>query len=157
MGYNVQEDFIARTLKIIAQYDKCTRGYTDDKKYEETLFVNCLMGILIITEAKYLDFCLKDRTQCISVQTKDGQAFFLTRENVEHLRVSVAHYNVELKSRELKSRIEAIKFSFKKKDSEEEFRKPVEFELAKFKPAIVKFGDQLLNAIKEYNSNRPIT
>lgn len=146
MKYTVQHDFIKRTLNILEHYDDITKYYLEEYKSEATLFVNCLMGLLIITDEKYIHLCVKKREESICVFTKTRQAFFLNKENVEHLRDSVAHYDVKLKSNPPKERIEGIEFTFKNRNGE--VREVVEFELVAFKPAIIEFANRLLKIIE---------
>lgn len=54
MEYNILErDFIDRTFKIIEQYDQYIVSQTNqEEKYEVTLLINCLLGLLIIPNEK---------------------------------------------------------------------------------------------------------
>jgi len=52
MNYETLEiDFIERTLAVIAQYEQCE---LKSDKYEVTLFVNCLTGLLLLPKEKGL-------------------------------------------------------------------------------------------------------
>ncbi len=51
-AYKTQEfDFIQRTKKIINQYDSLL--IPDNDKFEVTLFLNCLVGLLILPQQKW--------------------------------------------------------------------------------------------------------
>src|SRR4030067_3602426 len=50
MDYEIFErDFIVRTLRIVEQYDECIKGH---EKYEVTLLINCLLGLLILPKER---------------------------------------------------------------------------------------------------------
>lgn len=55
MGYytNGEIDFINRTFEIINQYN--SQKLNEEKKYEVTLLINCLFGILILAKNEWLD------------------------------------------------------------------------------------------------------
>lgn len=59
MGYytNGEKDFFLRTFKIIEQYNKKEVG--EEEKYEVTLLINCLFGILILINNEWVE-TLKD-------------------------------------------------------------------------------------------------
>jgi hypothetical protein len=101
MNYKEQEvDFIKRTKKIIEQYEQLVMP--KDERYETTLLLNCLLGLLIIPEQKWFN----NLPSTIITETEwgiDPNLISLIKNNkgidedksvaniVRHLRNSLAH------------------------------------------------------------------
>ncbi|MDR0834651.1 MAG: hypothetical protein LBN93_10805 [Candidatus Symbiothrix sp.] len=112
--YKQQEyDFVCRTRTIIEQYD---RLQIDEKeKFEVTLFINCLVGLLIIPQQHWYDNL---PTEIISQEKwgispndiKKNNKDNTVNEVARHLRNSVAHYNFKVISDDVSKKIDKIKF-----------------------------------------------
>jgi hypothetical protein len=48
-----EQDFVKRTLKLIEQYDKHRRTLPNAQHFEETLLVNCLIGLLVLPKERW--------------------------------------------------------------------------------------------------------
>jgi hypothetical protein len=114
--YNKQDiDFVKRTVEILEFYEKL--DLEKFKKYEVTLFINCLTGLLIIPKQVLFER-LKNLDTCIDTWgiSKDQIICELTNPTVgyvaEHLRNAVAHYRFELISKT--GEIQEIQFCDKK-------------------------------------------
>jgi hypothetical protein len=100
--YSIQDiDFVKRTLCILEQYKKSEIPKED--KFEITLFVNCLLGLILIPKSKLWDksIILKDPIETWGI--KNSQITTIEDDNtisnvLYHLRNSIAHYRFELKS-----------------------------------------------------------
>ena len=123
MEYKNQFDFITRTKEIIKQYK---RGQIPkEEKYEITLFLNCLVGLLIIPQQKWYrqlpteiitekewgisadDIIIAKR---YTVKTAKLTEQRKTIKNVAtHLRNSIAHYSFEVQKGQ-SGKIGSIKF-----------------------------------------------
>ncbi len=99
---NQDIDFVKRTLAILESYGKL--NWEESKKYEVTLFINCLTGLLIIPKHVLFER-LKNLDTDIDTWgiSKDQIICDLTNPTVgfvaEHLRNAVAHYRFELISK----------------------------------------------------------
>ena len=111
---NQEIDFVNRTKTIIEQYEKSI--ITEKEKYDTTLFLNCLVGLLILPQQHWF---LSLPTELISKKEwgihpnhvssiKEGET-----KNVKsiatHLRNSIAHYNFKAFDSSLRQ-ISRIKF-----------------------------------------------
>lgn len=119
MYYSNQEfDFVQRTIEIIKQYEK----FQIDKKekFEVTLFINCLVGLLILPQQYWFDNLPTDivsqREWGISPEhistIKKGETKNV-KDIARHLRNSVAHYNF-IAFKNSSSKICSIQFRDKK-------------------------------------------
>lgn len=116
---NIDVDFAARTVKIIQQYDQCTRPGPEN--FEVTLLVNCLVGLLILPQQRRYDSIpdtpIEDLAQW-SIEPafiqnwgspRNGQNPPKTlKELVRRLRNAVAHFHIEAEGTE--ADIERLKF-----------------------------------------------
>lgn len=107
-------DFVYRTKKIIEQYDNLTLSEKD--KFEVTLLLNCLVGLLIIPQ-QYWYYCLP--TEIISKKEwgvapedisfiREGETRNI-KDISRHLRNSVTHYRFKAFNNSFK-KISQIKF-----------------------------------------------
>jgi hypothetical protein len=103
---NIDTDFANRTLRIIEQYDEHIPEGPD--KYEVTLLVNCLLGLLVLPQQRRYDGIPDVPLDNLNEWQIEGA--FITawgigehgqpaprtlRELVRRLRNSVAHFQIE--------------------------------------------------------------
>ncbi|HML72243.1 MAG TPA: HEPN family nuclease [Macellibacteroides fermentans] len=96
--YNIQEvDFIYRTKKIIEQYDRFQIEKAE--KYEVTLLLNCLVGLLILPQQHWFDSLpinlISQKEWGINpnhiIMMKNGETKNV-KDIARHLRNSISHY-----------------------------------------------------------------
>jgi len=154
--YKQQEfDFVDRTKQIIEQYDNGIIP-TEKEKYEVTLFLNCLVGLLILPQQKWYDDLPTNITTSNDWGIDEAEIKIIKNPNLKeedktianiarHLRNSVAHYRFEVFSDE-KKEIQEIKFTdFKGKEKTFEAKISVE-SLRKFTE---KLTDVLMKKMKQ--------
>lgn len=106
-NYKQQEfDFINRTKEIIKQYDSLVvknEEISRDEKYEVTLFINCLVGLLILPEQEWFNQLPKEAISKEKWGISESQVIFIKegeKKNVKniarHLRNSISHYNFKV-------------------------------------------------------------
>jgi hypothetical protein len=94
---NQEFDFVDRTRKIIEQYDKSAIPKKD--KFEVTLFLNCLIGLLILPQQYWYDDLpteiISQKEWGISPEhislMKQGETKNI-KDISRHLRNSISHY-----------------------------------------------------------------
>lgn len=94
--YKQQElDFVIRTKIILKQYEEIEVN-EPNKKYEDTLFINCLLGLLIIPQQHWFDNL---PTQSLDKEwgiTASDITIINNKKNIDnisrHLRNSISHY-----------------------------------------------------------------
>lgn len=115
--YKKQElDFVCRTKEILKQYDRFQ--IEKSEKYEVTLLLNCLVGLLILPQQYWYDSLPEDLisegewgihpTNHISM-IKGGETKNV-KNIARHLRNSVAHYKFTAFDKQSKGKIRDIKF-----------------------------------------------
>lgn len=105
-------DFIERTQKILKQYQELS---IDEKnKYEVTLFVNCLVGLLIVPQQEWFNdlpetLLTKDEwgIDPNTISIREGEEKNI-KNFVRHLRNSLSHYNFRFQSKN--ERISSVRF-----------------------------------------------
>ncbi len=112
MSFYLQQefDFIDRTKAIIKQYDSLE---PDDKKFEVTLFINCLFGLLILPQQHWFNMLPEELLNTEKWGIDEGDIIFIKsgeEKNVKniarHLRNSISHYRIKVfnnTSNEIKS------------------------------------------------------
>jgi len=99
--YYTDKDFIDRTKKIITQYESQNFEHLPFKKFEKTLFINCLIGLLIYPKEKWFKLIPEDPinkpTWGISEQniTEMSEVKNL-KDLVRHLRNSISHNHFKI-------------------------------------------------------------
>ena len=119
---NQEYDFISRTKIIIEQYEKAK--IPKNEKFEVTLLLNCLVGLLILPQQNWYDSLptsiVSEEEWGIGEQDisfmKQGETKNV-KDIARHLRNSVSHYHFKAFKNEIND-IEYIKFEdFNKQDS----------------------------------------
>lgn len=148
MGYYLQQesDFIKRTLIIISQYDEL--DLPKNKKFEVTLLLNCLVGLIILPQQEWYnklpDEIIDSRKWGIGVE---HISFIKKGENksvknvVKHIRNSVSHYNYRAFSNS-KNKISELKFSDFTYDKIKTFESNIP--LKKFRKFVDEFSKYVL-------------
>lgn len=53
---DLERDFVSRTLQLLRQYDDFVRpAVTEEESLEETLLINCLVGLLVLPKERWHD------------------------------------------------------------------------------------------------------
>lgn len=147
MKYNApfEKEFICRTLKLLKQYETCC-GIV---KYEDTLFLNLCVGLLIMPQQTYFDqFKVLEHTivdkinwginvNDIDVGEKD--VFNIIR----HIRNSISHKRFELIS-ENSYDITHIKINDKVHRDDKEYSFAAKFSIADFKNFVINITEYAL-------------
>lgn len=102
-NYKQQEfDFINRTKEIVKQYDSLVvknREMRKEEKYDVTLFINCLVGLLILPEQHWFKNLPNTIISEAEWGISESQVIFIkeakktVKDVARHLRNSVSHYN----------------------------------------------------------------
>ena len=117
-----ERDFIKRTLKIIEQYNCVVeKGVLPENKFEVTLLINCLLGLLILPNQLHntliKTISIEDfkewgfQPEFIKNRGNRPEDMYIPHEIIRHMRNSVAHMKVrvcgdgiEIKTIEFKDR-----------------------------------------------------
>lgn len=145
--YNKQElDFVCRTKKIIEQYDKLE--IENGEKFEVTLFINCMVGLLIIPQQKLFD---KLPTVVIDKANWgiDPNVIKIGEKDIcnvaRHLRNSISHYNFN--SFSLNDEIEGFEFTDINKQEKTTFK--AQIKISELKVFVEKLIETFIVEINE--------
>lgn len=114
--YIIQDiDFVNRTVSILEFYKKL--DLKESENFEVTLFVNCLLGLIIIPKSKLWDKSIIIEDSIETWGLKDSQIKTIKdRKTISkvlyHLRNSISHYRFQLLSED--GKIKEIRFCDKK-------------------------------------------
>ena len=141
---NQEKDFINRTKTIIEQYEKFQ--IAEKEKFEITLFLNCLVGLLILPQQHWFDSL---PTELISQKewgiNQNHISNIKETKNVKdiarHLRNSIAHYEFTAFSNTL-NKISSIQFKDKDKSGSLTFE--AEIPLPNLRQFTTKLTDTLI-------------
>ena len=114
-SYKRQEyDFIVRTKAILEQYE--TFPLAKEDKFEDTLFLNCLVGLIILPQQHWFENLPTDLISKKDWGIEQHQILYITETEIKsvdniarHIRNSLAHYRFEVFGNH-KGNISKIKF-----------------------------------------------
>jgi hypothetical protein len=138
MSYNAKKDFIKRSLALLEQYDEFIRreDMAESTKYEETLFLNCLIGLLVIIDRDY-----RGPTRASGgyvIRLRDGRPYSLSEQNISKLRNRVVHSEIEFRDENQDGKIDAISIP-----------EVGSFNLSDLKPIIKSFAEDVYRRIPD--------
>jgi len=138
-------DFVDRTKKILKQYDELKY----DEKFEDTLMLNCLVGLLILPQQAWFDLVPNELLsrekwgippEQISYITKDEEK--TVSNTARHLRNSISHYRFEVFG-DSDNKIDSIKFiDFRDKKTFEAI-----IQVKSLRDFIEKFSSYMMNVM----------
>jgi len=115
--YQLEIDFVRRTLNLIDQYEELKEQYPFDKQYNHTLLTNCLLGLIVLPKEKSLTYIPKTRLAFVKALKEWGitKSTFNpdikdTSELFQRLRNAVAHFDIDFISETPEHLIDRIEF-----------------------------------------------
>lgn len=151
-------DFVKRTLKILVQYEK-KLTLPKSEKYEVTLFINCLMGLIVVPQqfwSKEMNDRITDYEKVIP--SKKNISFIEDEYNFinvfRHLRNAAAHGQIKPISKEKggKRNITHLAIKDYHLENKKKKRKTFEAELSviRAKELAINIGKEMLKIMKDY-------
>jgi hypothetical protein len=114
---NLEIDFIERTLNLISQYEAILHNYEFTQQYNYTLLINCLMGIIVMPKERIYSRIPNER---LTIKLKNEMGLFestvdskikSTRDLIKGLRNAIAHFSIEIISKDDNELIDLIRFN----------------------------------------------
>ncbi len=151
--YNNQEfDFITRTLKIIDQYEEFK--IKDGEKFEVTLLLNCLIGLLILPQQIWYERMPLNLISESEWGIIDSHILFMQENEIRsiknitrHFRNSISHYKFKVFSNS-SNEINDIKFQDFNPNGIKTFDAIIPIE--NFKVFVLKFSENCLKEMLNY-------
>ncbi len=113
---DLEYDFIDRTLRLISQYEQWLNRVEFSEQYNYTLLINCLLGVIVMPKERIISRIPNDRiTEQLKIDmgipgTVINPDIISLRDFIKALRHSVAHFNIEVVSRDNLGLIDEIIF-----------------------------------------------
>ncbi|MFK2684009.1 HEPN family nuclease [Bacteroides fragilis] len=155
MSHYLQEefDFIERTKLILEQYDKTDFSEVPEEKYEITLCMNCLLGLLVVPQQVWNDDLPKgDLDENWGIKKKHIEKIkedqYKIDDIVRHIRNSVAHGRVTPISKDRGRNKKITHLRFKDLCGERPTFK-AEIPVETLKKFALKFADTMLTKMRE--------
>ena len=96
---DLEKDFINRTYEIIQQYNAFE--ISKEKKFETTLLINCLLGLIILPKEKLLQKIENAKIADVIIFNKDvfvNEDIKSMRDLIFNLRHAIAHFDISATS-----------------------------------------------------------
>jgi hypothetical protein len=139
---DIETEFVERTLAVISQYEDLMHKFPEAYRYNHTLLVNCMLGLIVFPKENSLTYLPKDR---LDNRLKEQMGIATSEINPEitelraliiALRHSVAHFDIDFISQDDKFLIDEIVFKDRQRGDD--------YYVVKFKP------DDLLGFVQYY-------
>lgn len=118
MNYDqIDIDFIQRTLEIIDQYEDIRKHFPSEKQYNHTLFINCMVGLIILPKEKTYSRIPTEKIHLQKILDERGirksrfnEGIRDTQQLFRRLRNAIAHFGIEVMSETGENKIDRIIF-----------------------------------------------
>lgn len=146
-------DFVKRTKLILEQYDSIDLSNMQEEKYEITLCMNCLLGLVVLPQQEWTnripdmnldkDWFIKKShiTNIVGDQYK-------IKEIVRHVRNSISHANVTPISKDKGANKKITHLRFKDYNRDDELTFHAEIPVETLKKFALKFADVMLSIME---------
>lgn len=118
---NLELDFIERTISLIGQYTDMIQDKPFDEQLNYTLTINCLLGLIVMPKERVINFVPKvpldeDGLRSMGlVNSSVHESIKDLKQLIQHLRHSIAHFDIEVISECHKNFIDFIEFKGNRK------------------------------------------
>ena len=149
-------DFVERTKHILNHYEQINLKEINDEKYEITLFMNCLMGLVVFPQQIWFDNVPEDSLEknwyIKNEHIKDISGDKRTLKNfARHIRNSVAHGNFYPLSADKgkTKKITHLRFLDYSDDSKTTITLDAKIPVQTMKKFTLKFADTMLEIMRK--------
>lgn len=113
---NFEPDFINRTLALIEQYDGFIGDVDFSEQYNYTLLINCFLGLIVMPKERVIENIpeielTQDTKEELGLANAEIKPRITNlRSFIHQLRNSIAHFNIEIKSKNDEFLVDTIIF-----------------------------------------------
>jgi len=113
---NLELDFIERTIRLIGQYTDMIQGLDFDNQLNYTLTINCLLGLVVMPKERVITYIPKNplndesMRQMGLVNSVIDESIKNLQELIQHLRHSIAHFDIDVISTCQNNLVDFIEF-----------------------------------------------
>jgi hypothetical protein len=113
---NFEPDFINRTLALIEQYDDFIGDVDFKEQYNYTLLINCFLGLIVMPKERVIENIpeielTQDTKEELGLANAEIKPSITNLKYFIHqLRNSIAHFNIEIKSKNDEFLVDTIIF-----------------------------------------------
>ncbi len=152
----LEYEFIERSLALIEQYESIYPKFDFKEQYNYTLLINCLLGLIVMPKEKIISYIPKEQLT-IETKNKIGLKNSWINSDIKNmkdliiaLRHSIAHFDIQVESKDEKFLIDEIIFKDKERGSSYEI---VRFEARDLLPFIKYYSNWLLENLRKHKQN----
>ncbi|EOZ5531340.1 HEPN family nuclease [Vibrio metschnikovii] len=101
---NFEQDFVARTIELIEQYNQLIVDEPFERQFNYTLTLNCLLGLIVMPKERAINTIPNERLtmqfkQHMGINHSDlPDAQTTLRQLIVKMRHSIAHFDIEVES-----------------------------------------------------------
>lgn len=101
---DLEYEFVKRTLSLISQYEHLKYNYEFTERYDHTLLINCLLGLVVMPKERTRTVIPKHKftkaflNEIGLVNSKVNESITDLRELIFALRNSIAHFDIKVES-----------------------------------------------------------
>lgn len=113
---NLELDFIERTIRLIGQYTDMVQSLEFEDQLNYTLTINCLLGLVVMPKERVITYIPKKLLDEVSkremglVNSAIDESIKNLQELIQHLRHSIAHFDIEVVSTCQNNLVDFIEF-----------------------------------------------
>lgn len=150
---DLEYEFIERTLALIMQYESILPRFPFKEQYNHTLLINCLLGLIVMPKERIMTYIPKKelthefRMEIGLQQSSINTSITNLKDLIIKLRHSLAHFDIEVESKDEKLLIDEIVF----KDNGGEI---VRFAASELAPFVRYYSTWLLSNLKQYRKDK---
>lgn len=150
---NIETDFVERTLRLISQYESDMHKYENKEQFNNTLLINCLLGLIVFPNARAISYLPKEK---LNSKLKGEMGVLRSHFNpdikdlkalINSLRNSIAHFDIHFESDSDELLIDRILFKDKTEGDDYTVATFIPSELLSF---IRYYGEWYVSIIREY-------
>lgn len=148
---NIEQEFIERTLAIIAQYESQLHRYEFEQQYNYTLLINCLLGLIVMPKERTISYLPNARLTKkikISMGLEDSIVnpdIKTVKDLIIALRHSLAHFDIKVVSNDHEFLVDEIVFCDNEKEDNYEV---VRFKSTELQPFIRYYSNWLIKNLE---------
>lgn len=155
----LQEDFVLRTIALMRQYNDMLHQLKFEEQFNYTLAINCMLGLIVMPKEKVETYIPNDqltpenRATMGLVETHIDESIQTLGELIQHLRHSIAHFDIAVHSDASGELIDRLEF----RGTQNQPESIANFKASEIYPFLCYYADKLSYNLETYRRPRLAT